>query len=45
MKTTLRLGAACYAVLFFLTGCNTVAGIGKDVERAGEKVQEVAKKK
>jgi predicted small secreted protein len=45
MKTTLRLGAACCALLFILSGCNTVAGIGRDVERAGEKVQEVAKKK
>jgi entericidin A len=28
-----------------LVGCNTIAGIGKDVERAGEKVQDAAKKK
>ena len=26
----------------FLTGCNTVRGIGKDTERAGEKIQEKA---
>lgn len=26
-----------------LTGCNTIAGAGKDVERGGEKVQDVAK--
>ncbi|WP_344762670.1 entericidin A/B family lipoprotein [Actimicrobium antarcticum] len=24
---------------FLLTGCNTINGIGKDVERVGEKVQ------
>ena len=26
-----------------LFGCNTVAGVGKDVERGGEKVQDAAK--
>ncbi len=26
-----------------LTGCNTVAGAGKDLERGGEKVQDAAK--
>lgn len=26
-----------------LTGCNTVDGIGKDVERGGEKIQEQSK--
>jgi predicted small secreted protein len=29
----------------FLAGCNTVAGVGKDVEKAGEAVQDAAKKK
>ncbi len=28
-----------------LAGCNTIAGIGKDVERAGEVVQDAAKKR
>lgn len=32
---TLMLGA--------LSGCNTVAGIGKDIERGGEKVHDAAK--
>ncbi len=27
----------------FLSGCNTINGVGKDVERVGEKVQNVAK--
>lgn len=31
----LALGAA-------LTGCNTMRGIGKDVERGGERVQDAA---
>lgn len=26
-----------------LAGCNTVAGLGKDVEKVGEKTQEVSK--
>jgi entericidin B len=31
------------AACTFVSACNTVAGIGKDVERGGEKVQETAK--
>ena len=29
---------------FVLAGCNTIQGIGKDVEKLGEKVQEAGKK-
>jgi predicted small secreted protein len=29
--------------LMFLSACNTISGIGKDVERAGEAVQGAAK--
>ena len=29
---------------FALVGCNTIQGIGKDVEKLGEKVQEAGKK-
>ncbi len=36
---------AIAAVVVFLAGCNTIAGIGKDVQRAGEAVEDVAKKK
>jgi predicted small secreted protein len=28
---------------FLVTGCNTMSGVGKDVERAGEKIQQNAK--
>jgi len=37
--------AAIAAGLMFvaLAGCNTVAGIGKDVEKVGEKTQEASK--
>ncbi len=40
MKSTL---AMLLASLFVLTGCNTMAGAGKDIERGGEKVQDAAK--
>jgi predicted small secreted protein len=45
MKSILKLGTACVVLTAILSGCNTVAGLGRDVERAGEKVQEVARKK
>ncbi|MFN0185042.1 MAG: entericidin A/B family lipoprotein [Aquabacterium sp.] len=28
-----------------LGGCNTVQGLGKDISKAGDKIEEVAKKK
>jgi len=31
------------AILLMLAGCNTFEGIGKDVERGGEKVQDGAR--
>ena len=40
MKTMI---AMILASAFVLTGCNTVAGAGKDMERGGEKVQDTAK--
>jgi entericidin B len=36
------------AVLFLsltLSACNTVKGVGQDLQRAGEKIEDVAKKK
>jgi predicted small secreted protein len=35
------LGAA--AISLFGAGCNTMHGVGKDVERAGEKIQDNSK--
>jgi predicted small secreted protein len=32
------------ATIVVLAGCNTMAGLGKDMERAGEKIQDKAKK-
>jgi predicted small secreted protein len=35
----LALAVLCSA---FFTGCNTMRGLGRDTERAGEKIQEKA---
>jgi predicted small secreted protein len=32
-------------VIGILAGCNTIAGVGKDVEKVGETVQDAANKK
>jgi predicted small secreted protein len=40
--TLLALVLAFLSALAF-TGCNTMHGVGKDVERAGEKIQQNAK--
>jgi entericidin B len=36
---------AIFALLIFgtLTGCNTIEGAGRDIERGGEKIQDTAK--
>jgi predicted small secreted protein len=28
-----------------MTGCNTMAGLGKDIKTAGDKIEDAAKKK
>ena len=33
------------AALCLLAGCNTVEGVGKDIQKGGEKIEEAAKKK
>jgi predicted small secreted protein len=35
---------AASLVLAFLTGCNTIAGAGKDIEKGGEAIQNSANK-
>ncbi|HKO87733.1 MAG TPA: entericidin A/B family lipoprotein [Burkholderiales bacterium] len=35
---------ALAVVALFITGCNTVQGAGKDIERGGEKVQGAAER-
>ncbi len=32
-----------FAAAAFITGCNTVQGIGKDIEKGGEAIQRTAK--
>jgi predicted small secreted protein len=39
---TVRLMALAALALFALTACNTIAGIGKDVKKAGEVVSDTA---
>jgi predicted small secreted protein len=36
---------ACLATLALLAGCNTVAGLGKDISSAGTSIENAAKKK
>lgn len=38
--TTVLLATAC-----LLAGCNTVKGVGQDVQKAGEKIEDAGKKK
>jgi predicted small secreted protein len=33
------------ASLYLLAGCNTLEGAGKDIQKAGEKIEDAAKKK
>ena len=40
MKRMIALALA--AAYVFITGCNTVQGAGKDIERGGEKIQSEA---
>ncbi len=42
MKTLLSLIVASF--LLVLTGCNTVKGMGQDIQKAGEKIEGAAKK-
>jgi predicted small secreted protein len=43
MKSLIALIAVSSVVL--LTACNTVKGMGQDLHKAGEKIEEVVKKK
>jgi entericidin A len=44
MKRLMTLLALTMFSVAVLSGCNTVKGAGKDVEKAGEKVQDAATK-
>ena len=36
---------ACAAAVFFLAGCNTMEGLGKDVSKLGNKIEQKAEEK
>jgi predicted small secreted protein len=46
-SSLLRRSAAIILSLgaLFLAGCNTMDGAGKDIEKAGEKIQDASEKK
>ena len=39
------LGLAMATVVVLLVGCNTVEGMGKDISKAGETIENASKKK
>jgi len=43
---TMKLGILMMTLLFTLglTGCNTMAGAGKDIQKGGEKIEDSAEK-
>ncbi|MEC5397981.1 entericidin A/B family lipoprotein [Uliginosibacterium sp. H1] len=38
----MKLISSLIAAMLIVTGCNTIQGAGKDVERGGEKIQNAA---
>ncbi len=44
MKRLLTLMVLGLFSVSIMTGCNTVAGAGKDMQRAGDKVEQTAEK-
>jgi predicted small secreted protein len=44
-KTKLVLLAMIIASVFTLTACNTIEGVGKDVKKVGDKIEDAADKK
>jgi predicted small secreted protein len=45
MRKLLLIAAAWSAVAFGLAACNTVDGIGKDIKKAGESIEDASGKK
>lgn len=43
MKTI--ASAIAFMLCMALTACNTVKGVGQDIQKAGEKIEDAAKKK
>ena len=44
MKSVLAM-IATFTTLFTLTACNTVQGVGKDIQKAGEAIEKSSEKK
>ncbi|MFT4257188.1 MAG: entericidin A/B family lipoprotein [Pseudoxanthomonas sp.] len=44
MKRAISCAVLMMFVAMLVAGCNTVAGVGKDVQKAGEKVEDSAEK-
>ena len=45
MTTKLLITAAALCALLSLAGCNTFEGMGKDISKAGETIENASKKK
>lgn len=43
MKQTMKYAWMALVCMLLLAGCNTIAGAGKDIQKAGEKIEDVAK--
>lgn len=43
MMKTFRLISLFVALAFALAACNTMQGMGKDIKKAGEKIEDTAK--
>ena len=44
MKKLFALAASAIAITLFLAGCNTIAGVGKDVQKVGQVVEGAGRK-
>ena len=44
-KITALLALSLASVALLLVGCNTFRGVGQDVQKVGEKIEDAAKKK
>jgi predicted small secreted protein len=41
----LLISLLAMTITVWLAGCNTMEGMGKDIQKAGEKIEDAAKKK
>ena len=44
MKKLFALASAAIVITVVLTGCNTIAGVGKDVQKVGQVVEGAGRK-